>query len=95
MRPKSGVRFELRLVREDPAEPLYQVDLALPDAGFEGTAAIAKDSGEVAFAWRDAPPDWCAQAVRAQLRTLYRDRAAGYPRRVTRWRPQPERGPAE
>jgi len=95
MRPTSGVRFELRLLREDSGEALYEVDLALAEAGFLGTAAIDRASGQVVFAWRQEPPEWCANAVRAQLRTLFRDRAAGYPRRVTRWRPLPESGTVE
>ncbi len=95
MRPTHGVRFELRLVPEDAAEARYEVDLALAQTRFAGSAAIQGDSGQIAFAWRDEPPEWCVNAVRAQLRTLYRERAAGYPRRVTRWRPQPQVGTVE
>jgi hypothetical protein len=89
------VRFELRLLREESGEALYEVDLALAEAGFAGTGAIDRASGQVVFEWRREPPEWCANAVRAQLRTLFRERAGGYPRRVTRWRPLPESGSVE
>jgi hypothetical protein len=95
MRPTHGVRFELRLLPEDAAAARYEIELALAQTSFAGSAAIEGDSGQIAFAWTDEPPEWCVTAVRAQLRTLYRERAAGYPRRVTRWRPEPQVGTTE
>lgn len=90
MSDPSGVKFELRLRREAEGRAQYEVELQLPAARHEGTATIEPEAGRVAFEWQSAPPDWCENTVRAQLRTLYRERASGYPRRVTRWRPAPE-----
>jgi hypothetical protein len=95
MRPTNGVRFELRLAGEPAARAVYEVELALSGAAFAGSAAIEPESGQVVFAWQAEPPAWCESAVRAQLRTLYRERATGYPRRVTRWRPAPDMGSSE
>jgi hypothetical protein len=86
----TGVKFELRLRHEAEGRTHYDVELKLPEAHHEGTATIEPEAGRVAFEWQTAPPDWCENTVRAQLRTLYRERASGYPRRVTRWRPAPE-----
>ena len=92
MQTKSGVRFELRLIGEEQGRASYNIDLALPDRGIRGSAAIEPESGGIEFAWQESPPAWCETAVRAQLRTLFRERASGYPRRVTRWRPAPDGG---
>jgi hypothetical protein len=90
MSETPSVRFELRLRTEAEGRAAYDVELELPDARHRGTATIEPLAGKVLFDWQSAPPGWCENAVRAQLRTLYRERASGYPRRVTRWRPAPE-----
>ena len=89
----TGLKFELRLLPEVDGHVRYGVALALSDAECQGTATIEPEAGRVAFAWQTAPPEWCESTIRAQLRTLYRERSAGYPRRVTRWRPAPEGAP--
>lgn len=94
MQPESGVRFELRLLTAEGGSAAYAVELGLPGSVFTGRATIEPESGRVAFDWQAAPPSWSENVVRAQLRTLYRERSAGYPRRVTRWRPAPAEGPA-
>jgi hypothetical protein len=94
MQTKSGVRFELRLTGEEQGRASYGIDLGLPDRKVAGSATIEPGSGGIEFAWHgDPPPAWCESAVRAQLRTMFRERASGYPRRVTRWRPAPDGGP--
>lgn len=93
MEDEAGVRFELKRERADGAGVSYAMTLEVAERRFEGAAAIASESGAVRLEWRDQPepPEWCVQAVRAQLRLLHRDSAGGkpYPRRVTRWRPAP------
>jgi hypothetical protein len=89
----TGLKFELRLLPEVDAHVRYDVALALSDARHQGTATIEPEAGRVAFEWQTAPPEWCENTIRAQLRTLYRERTSGYPRRVTRWRPAPEGAP--
>jgi hypothetical protein len=83
------------LLGEAAGSASYQISLCLPDAEFAGSAAIEPLTGQIAFVWQAEPPGWCEGVVRAQLRTLFRERAFGYPRRVTRWRPAPARGSAE
>jgi hypothetical protein len=91
MSPEHGARLELRRLDPGADSVAYGVQVELPQASFAARAEIALD-GAVSFAWRDAePPEWCVTALRAQLRALFRERAArgGYPRRITRWRPGP------
>jgi hypothetical protein len=95
VREKNGVRFELRLLGVAEGRTSYEVTLDLAALALNGTASIDPESGTVTFAWPVAPPAWCEGAVRAQLRTLFRERAKGYPRRVTRWRPEPDVGGVE
>lgn len=99
MQLEEGVRFELRLAAETQESAAFQLELRLPDAAWQGEATIGGTSGVVAitFAAGEPPPAWCTQAVRAALRTLFRERAAGkrYPQRITRWRPAPTAGDVE
>lgn len=95
MESEAGVRFELRCQALQTDSVRYTVTLELADRQFTGHAELGTSTGEISFAWPEsaAPPDWCVTAVRAQLRTLFRERSAGkvFPRRVTRWRPAPTR----
>ena len=99
MQLEEGVRFELRLAAETPESAAFQLELHLPEVAWHGEATIAGASGVVAitFGASEPPPAWCTQAVRAALRTLFREHAAGkrYPQRVTRWRPAPAAGDVE
>ncbi|HLV66662.1 MAG TPA: hypothetical protein VKY73_12655 [Polyangiaceae bacterium] len=89
--PAHGMKFELRLLESTGEGVRYALTVALPSGSHVGRAELAGDSGEIRFGWDEsAPPEWCITAVRAQLRTLYRQRASGYPRRITRWRPAPD-----
>jgi len=96
MKPEQGVRFELRLKSSADGSARYELSLELAASAFEGVADIL-GSGEVRFDWADgaAPPDWCVAAARAQLRMLFRDhgRDGDFPRRLTRWRPEPAPAP--
>ena len=96
MNPEQGVRFELRLESTTGGAARYALSLELPSGPLSGAAEIAPP-GEVRFEWApaDEPPDWCVAAVRAQLRLLWRDHAQNgvYPRRLTRWRPEPAPAP--
>jgi hypothetical protein len=96
MQLEEGVRFELRLAAETPESAAFEVELHLPEASWQGKATIGGASGsvDITFGAAEPPPAWCTQAVRAALRTLFRERGAGkrYPQRVTRWRPAPAAG---
>lgn len=93
MQLEHGLRFELRLTDDTAQGAAYSVELRVPEAGWVGEATIGAENGAVAirFAEDEEPPAWCTQAVRAALRSLYRDHAGGkrYPPRVTRWRAAP------
>lgn len=93
MEVETGVRFNLNRESSVANAVLYRVELELPESRFAGLAEVELSSGEVRLEWHEpgSPPDWCVSAVRAQLRTLYRDRATRpFPRRVTRWRARPQ-----
>lgn len=93
MQLEQGLRFELRLTSDTAQGAAYTVELRVPEADWVGEATIGADNGAVAihFATEQQPPAWCTQAVRAALRSLFRDHAGGkrYPPRVTRWRAAP------
>jgi hypothetical protein len=96
MTSETGVRFELRLETAADGGACYAVELALAAVTVSGQARISP-GGDVLFDRSGAapPPAWCVSIVRAQLRTLWRDHAArgAFPRRLTRWRPAPEKPP--
>lgn len=87
--------MELRLAEAAPAAARYAVTLYLPGGDAETTAALDAASGTVELeAWRGAPPPaWLESFTRALLRTVLRNKSPDdeWPRRVTRWRPEPER----
>ncbi|HLV64774.1 MAG TPA: hypothetical protein VKY73_03145 [Polyangiaceae bacterium] len=88
--PAHGMKFELRLVEPAAEGVRYAVAVDLPNGTYLGRAELLGDTGEIGFVWEEsAPPEWCVTIVRAQLRALFRQRASGYPRRITRWRPAP------
>ncbi|HYO95556.1 MAG TPA: hypothetical protein VER33_13635 [Polyangiaceae bacterium] len=94
MTSESGVRFELRLETAADGGARYAVELTLAAATLSGQAQILP-AGDVLFHWsgEESPPTWCISIVRAQLRTLWRDQGSrgAFPRRLTRWRPVPEK----
>jgi len=67
------------------------VSLQSQGAQWEGDVALVLPAGEVEYRFvTDPPPEACLSIVRAALRTIYREHErAGFPRRVTRWRPLP------
>jgi hypothetical protein len=99
MQLEQGVRFELRLTADTSEGAVFAIELRVPAAEWVGEATISVGSGAVTmtFAAEEQPPAWCTQAVRAALRSLFRDHVAGkrYPARVTRWRAAPSAEDAE
>lgn len=93
MDPEVGVRFELNRESVDGDAVRYRLDLEHEQNRFRAVATLELASGAVHFEWPEAsqPPAWCSAAVRAQLRTLFRDRlSTPFPRRITRWRAAPQ-----
>jgi hypothetical protein len=98
MTPKNGGKIELRLgpTTADSAE--YDALLQTAGASFRALVRVGASAGTqlVDFgSWTsDAasePPDWLTADARAALKAALRtSRSEGrWPRRITRWRPEP------
>jgi hypothetical protein len=88
----QGVRFELRLRTSSEHAASYSLTLRARDAEWLGDVDLIPPTGDVQFRFGASaePPADVVAIVRAQLRLIYRERErAGFPRRVTRWRPLP------
>jgi hypothetical protein len=98
MTPKNGGKIELRLDSSSPDSAEYQALLHTHGTTFEGRARVGQSAGpkQVDFDWSAAAsgalPEWLAADARAALKAALRTaRAEGrWPRRITRWRPEPE-----
>ena len=95
MRPEHGGRLELKLAEADATTARYALAIFTPAGDCETLATL--DAAKVAIeleAWRgDAPPAWLEAFARSLLRTVARNKGVDgeWPRRVTRWRPDPTR----
>lgn len=70
----------------------YRAQLFVCDADWEIEAAVQLKDGEVALSTEEGPA-WLREQLRALLRTQWRavTREGGrWPRRVSRWRAQPQ-----
>lgn len=97
MRPAHGGRIVLRASAGGETQ-LYRVELYTKGDEWRGTARISVERGEVSFDETEgtlsSAPAWLQQQTRALLRALWRSHSAdGWPRRLTRWRPEPESAP--
>jgi len=86
-----GVRFELRLQASGARGATYGVSMQSQGSHWDGDVDLVLPAGEVEYRFDSGtPPEACLNIVRAALRTIYREHErAGFPRRVTRWRPLP------
>jgi hypothetical protein len=92
MKPAHGGRIVLRMTSLGPPVE-YALELHTQHGAHHGAARV-DDDGKVTFAGLgDAgPPAWLVSATHALLRSLYRaHKSSGWPRRLTRWRAEPER----
>jgi len=97
MSPKNGGKIELKLESSAPDGAAYEALLQTPAGAFRATAHVGANAGDkqVLFgAWSGAagePPEWLLADARAALKAALRTgRAEGrFPRRITRWRPEP------
>ena len=97
MTPKNGGKIELRLDSSSPDSAEYQAQLQTHSVTFQGRARVGQSAGakQVDFDWAaaaGAPPEWLAADARAALKAALRTAQAEgrWPRRITRWRPEPE-----
>jgi hypothetical protein len=96
VQPDQGGRLQAKLVASDLTSATYELSVSDPNTSFEGRAVIGEANGEVSFdAWQGngAPSAWLVDGVRALLRSAWQRRRSGqsWPRRLTRWRPEPDR----
>jgi hypothetical protein len=88
----QGLRFELRLRTNSEHAATYSIALCARDSEWLGDVDLIPPAGDVQFRFGASaePPADVVALVRAQLRLIYREHErAGFPRRVTRWRPLP------
>ncbi|MGC4090763.1 MAG: hypothetical protein QM756_23400 [Polyangiaceae bacterium] len=88
----AGLRFELRLRSAEAHAASYEATLSSQGSQWVGDVDLIPPTGEVVFRFEgsEAPPAACLAIVRAAARAIYRDHEkAGFPRRITRWRPLP------
>lgn len=91
MRPDHGGRLELKLESSSDGRVVYGAELSTADVVASGKLVLDVTEGSVQIELEGEPPAWLVDYARAVARTLWRSHAdAGWPRRVTRWRPQPE-----
>lgn len=94
MTPKNGGKIELKLGPATSEGAEYEAILQTAGHTFRTSAQVSK---QVVFgAWQtDAttePPAWLLDDARAALKAAYRASQAPegrWPRRITRWRPEP------
>ncbi|HEX3855644.1 MAG TPA: hypothetical protein VHW01_31995 [Polyangiaceae bacterium] len=85
--------MELKLAKASDTTAEYTLSIFTPNA--EVSASVAVDSQSSALdigQWQGgAPPVWLETLARALLRSVLRSRGSDgeWPRRVTRWRPEP------
>jgi hypothetical protein len=94
VRPEHGGRLELKLAAS--AGPTARYELSISTARGESRCEISIDGANASLqfaAWDGGePPRWLDTFARSLLRTIARSSGASgdWPRRVTRWRPEPE-----
>jgi len=87
----QGVRVVARLTRSDDATASYELEVTLPERVFLGRAEFSEEA-ELSLAWNGEAPGGAVEALlRPLLRSGWHRRRAGepWPRRLSRWRPEP------
>lgn len=94
MRPDHGGRLELKLQDASDGNARYVLTVYTPTSESSALASIDAASedtqlGEFASA---APPEWMQAFARTLLRSVLRTKNSEgeWPRRLTRWRPEPK-----
>jgi hypothetical protein len=98
MTPENGGKIELRLGQSTGDAAEYEARLQTPQASWRASAQVGASAAgkQVAFgSWRaeatSEPPEWLVEDARAALKAALRtSQSEGrWPRRITRWRPEP------
>ena len=97
---ESGGRLDVRLSSSDASGARYAVELRTAAGVWTSEVSVSLAAGEVTWqGWsgKGEPPEWLCRYLRSALRSGWRAQAEdGWPRRMTRWReePDPRRSPA-
>jgi hypothetical protein len=99
MHPENGGRFVARLLAHDAERGRFAVELATATALWSSEVEVAASDGTLRWQpWTGPgePPEWLRHYAHAALRTSWRQHAQqGWPRRLTRWRAEPQSGGGE
>ncbi|MET0795665.1 MAG: hypothetical protein ABW061_29375 [Polyangiaceae bacterium] len=86
--------MELKLTQSSDGSAHYALTIFLPEREVTSQVQVLSASGAIDFGtWQgEAPPAWLESVARALLRTVWRSASSDgeWPRRVTRWRPEPK-----
>lgn len=86
--PEHGVRVTFVLEREDGERAQYAAEVVLPGPRSVMVSAALERGESPTLADVGALPDWVVDVLGAIARTVSKN--ARWPRRVTRWRPEPQ-----
>lgn len=92
MQPAHGGRITLRRARAEASAQWYEAEISTPDTSWQLELRVALDDGKIG-GLEQAPdlPEWLAKLAQASLRGAFRvHQREGWPRRITRWRPDPD-----
>ncbi len=90
--PKNGGRVTLKLKQVDAERVRYEYSLLTNATTSEGLLAVSVPDGLVSFERGEVRDDeaWMKDLARSLVRAAWRNREQyGWPRRITRWRPEP------
>ena len=87
--PKHGGRVALRRAALGAQAVHYEAVLMAEDERHAGEAIVTIEDGHVRFEGLAGSPEWLLTLARTLLRGAWRSRDAGWPSRITRWRPEP------
>lgn len=91
-RPKNGGRVTLKLLQLEEDRVRYQFSLLTSATESQGVLSVNIEDGAVAFEEEQVAPEeaWMKDLAHSLVRAAWRGREQyGWPRRITRWRPQP------
>ena len=90
--PKNGGRVTLKLLQLEEEQVRYQFALLTNATTNQGILAVSIPDGLVSFEQGEIEEHevWMRDLARALVRAAWRNREQyGWPRRITRWRPDP------
>jgi hypothetical protein len=94
VRPEHGGRLELKLTEQDETRAEYVLSVFTPEAELSARVSIdaSADRFELGSFQGGVPPAWLEAYAHALLRSVLRTKSSDgdWPRRLTRWRPEPK-----